>query len=356
MAATYQSSAAGLPDPVYVFSVLSGLGFFTQWVVMLMNGSFVAMLLTTWDGSFPDGAPLKTWTGIWPIDFVLGLLVVFFGGVLDVANLSDLAPFLILTDLIFALAVCGFVTLVEDRRNRQTGPLRYPAFWQIMWNYCGAGSVLPVYSRLYVKSRLANKPGISYEQAQALPFTALWAVALSLPLLAPAVLGATPFQIQGGIVVWFFSPLAVGPFQDLVSALISRLGFPKGIRCPVTVAYCISGLASAAAHLGVVSWAFFSPDLSWSRIYWPNHGRVQQGPDLLTEAAVIFMQYGHIVVQFCVLTLGIYILGFKRLRIGHPVLMLVVVMAIAGPGAGLAWLLCQSEKQMATTDAKSKRP
>lgn len=224
-----------------------------------------------------------------------------------------------------------------------------------MWNYCGAGSVLPVYSRLYVKTRLANKPGISHEQAQALPFTALWVVALSLPLLAPAVLGATPFQIQNGIVVWFFSPLTVGPIQELVSALISRLGFSKGMASPVTIAYCIAGSVSAAAHLGVASWAFLSPELSWSRIYWPDHGRVQQGPDLLTDAAVIFMQYGHIVVQLCVLTLGIYTLGYERLRTGHPVLMLVVVMAIAGPGAALAWLLCRSEEQMATGEAESKR-
>lgn len=80
--------------------------------------------MTTWKGVFPDDSPIKTWTGIWPIDFVLGLLVVFFGGVLDVANLDDLGPFLILIDLIFALVVCGLMTMVEDRRDRQIGPLK----------------------------------------------------------------------------------------------------------------------------------------------------------------------------------------------------------------------------------------
>ncbi|KAI1381940.1 hypothetical protein F4677DRAFT_10258 [Hypoxylon crocopeplum] len=357
MARTRQSPAPAPLDPFYVFSALTGFGFVTQWIVMMVNGSLVAMIVTTWEGAFPNGTPVKSWTGIWPIDFVLGVLVVFFGGVLDLADLPDLGPYLILVDLISALGVCGIMTLVEDRRNRKTGSLRYPAFWQIMWNYCGAASIMPVYSRLYVKNRLANSPGLPRDQAQALPFTALWSIVLSLTLLLPTVLGAAPFRIQDGVVVWFLSPLAVGPFQELASVLISRLGsYYKGFANPVAGAYCIVGAVSGAVHLSVAAWAFRSPDLSWSRIYWPNHAAVQPGPTHMTEAAVVFMQYGHLAVSFCVLALGIYTLRSAKVSAGRPMLTLVALTAIAGPGVGLAWLLCGRERETtAAVNASSKK-
>jgi hypothetical protein len=126
MTYTNKSTAfSALPDPWYVFRALTVFGFYTQWIVMIMNGSFVAMVVTNWHGVFPTGTPVKTaWTGIWPIDFVLGLLVVFFGAVNNIADLTDLGPFLMLVDLVFTLVVFNIMTLVEDRRNRKTGPLR----------------------------------------------------------------------------------------------------------------------------------------------------------------------------------------------------------------------------------------
>ncbi len=114
--------AAVLPDPYYVFRPLSAFGFFTQWVIMIFNGSFWAMLVTNYKGVFPSGIPVKTaWAGILPIDYVLGLLVVFFGAVND---MSDIGPFLMLADLVFALVVFNIMTVVEDRRDRRWGYLR----------------------------------------------------------------------------------------------------------------------------------------------------------------------------------------------------------------------------------------
>lgn len=93
---------------------------------MIMNGSFVEMLLTKWNGFFPTGTAVKAaWTRVLPIDLVLGLLVVFFGAVNNINDLPDIAPFLMLVDLVFALVVFNMMTLVEDRRNRKTGPLRW---------------------------------------------------------------------------------------------------------------------------------------------------------------------------------------------------------------------------------------
>ena len=114
-----------LPDPFYAFLTLSAFGFFTQWIVMILNGTLVAMFMAAWHSVLPTGIPVKTtWTGIWPIDYVLGILVVFFCSIADVAELPDMRPFLLLVDLISALAVCNMMTLVAGRRNPITGSLR----------------------------------------------------------------------------------------------------------------------------------------------------------------------------------------------------------------------------------------
>ncbi|KAI0835102.1 hypothetical protein F5Y06DRAFT_277380 [Hypoxylon sp. FL0890] len=364
MANKGQYSTRTLVDPFYVLSTLSFLGFMGQWIVMIINGALVAMLLAAWKGTVPNGTPVKpAWTRIWPIDFALGVLAVFFGGLLDAdaADLFSHAPFLLLVDLILALAVCGMMALVEDRRNRRTGSLRYPALWAIMWNYFGAASVVPALTRLYVQNRPATSPGLPRDQAQALPFTALWSVLLSLPLLAPAVLGAEPFRIQDGVVAWFFAPLAIGPFQDLVSALISRCSsFYKGFASPVTVAYSIVGVVSAVIHLGVLMRIFQNPDLSWSSIYWPNPSAVQQGPTLINEAALLFIQFGYLALSLSVLALGFYTLGSaakssaEKSRASGSILTFVIIEAVAGPGAALAWLLSRREGEISAANSQSK--
>ncbi|KAK8029898.1 hypothetical protein PG993_011189 [Apiospora rasikravindrae] len=327
-----------------------------------MNGSFVAMIMTNWNGVFPTGTPVKTtWTGIWPIDFVLGLLVVFFGAVNNIADLPDIGPFLMLVDLVFTLVVFNIMTLVEDRRNRKTGPLRYPAVWQFLWNWCGAASVLPIYSHLYLTKRGTSAPNVPTEQQQALIFTSIWSILISLPIVLPSALGAVPVGVQFGVVVWFFAPLTLGPFQDLCSLLVSNTGY-SGSDNPIKVAYGIVGGFSAIVHISVALAPYLcGPETTWSRIYWPNHSAAQ--PDhrsFMTEGAMLFMQYDHIVIYLCVLALGAYILGFshvadgkpqgRKTMGGYPLLTLVAITAIAGPGSALAWLLSREEETV--EDAK----
>ncbi|KAI1734290.1 hypothetical protein F4680DRAFT_471295 [Xylaria scruposa] len=349
-----QTKSRGLPDPYYVFRVFTCFGFITQWVVMIMNGSFIAMLLTNWKGVFPTGTPVKTsWTGIWPVDFMLGLLVVFFGAVNNLSDLPDIGPFLMLTDLVFTLVVFNMMTLIEDRRNRKTGSLRHPAFWQFLWNWCGAASVLPVYSYLYLKKRSGTIPPLPVDQMRALPATALWSLFISLPILLPAVLGSTSFQIQDAVLVWFFGPLTLGLFQDFAASLVSRYSY-TGATSPVTLAYGVVGAVSAVVHTGVAIGVYLTEGISWSRVYWPNHGAVQPGPLHMTEGAMLFMQYDHVVIYLCVLGLGAYLLELEKVftfessaegrRAEGRMLTLIVLTAVAGPGAGLAWLLCQREK------------
>ncbi|KAI0891799.1 hypothetical protein F4806DRAFT_290391 [Annulohypoxylon nitens] len=343
-----------LVKPLYLFSILAGLGFVAQWALMTLNGSLFAMILASWENTFPDGMPLKTWTGLWPIDLPLGILVVFFGCLLDSTDLLNHEPFLLLSDLILSLAVCGTMTLVEDRRNRKTGPLRYPAFWQIMWNFFGAASIMPIFSRHYVMNRSANSPSLPRDQAQALPFTVLWTLVLSVTLFAPALLRAEAFHIQDSVIVWFLAPLAIGPFQDLVSTFISRSGsLYKGLADSVTIAYSIVGTTSAIVHISVLTQVFQNPDLSWSRVYWPSPSAVQPGPTFIHESALLFIQFGHLAVSLSILAIGFYTIGpgvaltspspIDRLRASVPILVLLTVECVFGPGAALAWLMSTRE-------------
>ncbi|KAI0886566.1 uncharacterized protein GGS22DRAFT_186635 [Annulohypoxylon maeteangense] len=348
-----------LPDPTYVFRPMTFLAFMTQWFTMMMNGSFMAMISTNWNGVFPTGTPVKrAWTGIWPIDYVTGLLVVFFGSVINLADLSDVGPLLMLVDLVFVLVVFNMMTLVEDRRNRKTGYLRYTANWQFLWNWCGAAAILPIYLHLYFKERSTRRPRVPKDQSQALPFTAVWSVLISLPLLIPGAIGSHPFKIQDAAVFWFFAPLTLGPFQDLVSYMVSSQDY-KGLASPIKVSYMIVGLVSSIVRVGVLAYAYISPDISWSRIYWPNYSLIQSGPNLLTEGAMIFIQWDLLIISLAVIAVGVYMLdsetsmrasGYER-----PLLRFLVITTIFGPGMGMVWLLCRKETEMDTEEIASKQ-
>ncbi len=221
----------------------------------------------------------------------------------------------------------------------------------MLWNFVGAASVLPVYFHLYLQ-RSTKRVAVPTNQAQALPFTAFINLLLSLPLLIPPALGATPFQIQDAVVIWFFGPLALVAFQDLVSYFFSSVSC-KGIANPVKAAYWIVGAASGIVHIGITLWTFLSPDVTWSRIYWPQHKLVTPGPAYITEGAMIFTKYDPVIIYLAVFSLGAYMVGpespsastssTKRRHAVHPILTLTIISGIFGPGAGISWLLARNE-------------
>ncbi|OTB03635.1 hypothetical protein M426DRAFT_12353 [Hypoxylon sp. CI-4A] len=359
MASGSKPPAGPLVNPNYVFFTLAFLGLLAQWAFMIANGSLVAMLIATWKGVLPDGTHVKqTWTRIWPLDFTVGLLTVFFLGILE-----ERGPYLFAVDLILTLVVWGTMLLVEDRRGQKAGPLRNSSLWQVMWGFFGAASVVPVVSHSYIKIRPGNSPSLPHEQAQAIPFTALWTLAISSALLLPAALGADTSRLQDGVAVWFLGPLTGGLFQDLVSSLIARSrGFYKGFSNPIVVAYSIVGLVSAATHISVMTLVFQSPELSWTQMYLPNPFAVQPGPNLIQEAGHLFIQFGYTFISLSVLLVGIYTLRSRNTSNAQSkknglgaVLTLATIEGIAGPGAALAWFLCKREREhtAATLSKKS---
>ncbi|KAF7182588.1 hypothetical protein CNMCM7691_002159 [Aspergillus felis] len=346
-----------MSDPYYIFRTFSGLGVFTLWILMMLNGTFAEMISTNLRGVFPTGTALqKSWTGIRAVDFFLSLLIVFFNSVVSIDDLPDVGPFLISVDLVLAIGVFNMMTVVEGRRNRKTSPLRSPAWWQTMWNFFGAACALPVYLHLYVEKRLRTPlPRIPPAQAQALPFSAIWNTLISVPLLVPTVFRASPFQIQAGMVLWLLGPPSLSLFQDAVSSLITATGY-RGVQSPTTFTYWIVGGISAICHVAVVLSPYFFPGVTLSRIYWPNHSAVQPGPYYLAEGAMLFIQYDYIIINLCVLAVGFYKFNFgsaaaAKLSIQaqpavDPRLVFTAVTAVLGPGAGMAWLLCDKEREL----------
>jgi len=67
-----------LTEAIY-FHSLGILAIALLWGVSLWNGTVKALVLAVWHGHLTDGTPLKTnYTGIFPIDYFLSLLVAFF--------------------------------------------------------------------------------------------------------------------------------------------------------------------------------------------------------------------------------------------------------------------------------------
>jgi hypothetical protein len=216
----------------------------------------------------------------------------------------------------------------------------------------GAATIFPLYCYNYVEKRgkLLSKKGkserIAPEQAQALPWSALWEVIISTPILLPTLLWDDALMVQYGVVIWGLAPYTLSPFQDLVSAVNPFVAFAD----PVTTTYWIVGGLSGIVHLGNIFLApYLVPGLTASRIFWPNHGLVVPGPNFLIEGAMIFCQYDYIGISLSVLATGFYIFRADSLsqrsvkRNGYPMLTLIAFIVLGGPGAGLAWLLCGEE-------------
>ena len=61
------------------FHTLAAVATFLLWGISLYNGTVKALILTAWHQRLPDGTPFTTsYTGIFPLDFPISLLVAFF--------------------------------------------------------------------------------------------------------------------------------------------------------------------------------------------------------------------------------------------------------------------------------------
>ncbi|KAI0110742.1 hypothetical protein GGR51DRAFT_75050 [Nemania sp. FL0031] len=347
-----------------LFRLLSVLGFIAQWGAMATNGTLLGLLVTAWEGRFPDGGYMRTtWSGFWPLDYILGLLVAFFYPLLNVTDLDSPAPTLLLTDLLLSLTVFNFMAIIQGQRSNGKGCLRYPALWQLAWQFFGAATVMPIYIHCYMQTRASNSLSLQTDQAHKLPFMAFWAVLTNLPLLLPGIMSASPFIIQLSIVVWFFLPLTTGLIQNHISTLFTFYR-PNKANNSVAVGYGIVGSVSATVHVLVALWARRSPEVSWTRMYWPSYSAVQPGPNVILQGATLFCQYGHMSLRCSMTTLTMYTIGrhifatetsLETKRAGRRIVLFITIMVFLGPGAAAAWLLYVLETETNTPNEVTKQ-
>ena len=101
--------------PSVYFHTLSVAAVGLLWGVSLWNGTVFELVKATWHGRFEDGTPLKNnYTGIFPVDFVLTLLVSFF--YYGTSN-SDRGYQLFVLDAYSALQPAFVWLYIESNRN-----------------------------------------------------------------------------------------------------------------------------------------------------------------------------------------------------------------------------------------------
>ncbi|KAI3343480.1 hypothetical protein F4824DRAFT_9670 [Ustulina deusta] len=330
---------------------LMGTGLYLLWGTMALNGSLQLMLEVSETGIFPNGRVMKTsYTGLALVDRLVSILVAFFDGL---NNLVDIAPYLMLLDLVGTLLVINMMTLVEHRRSPRLG--LSPTIWQYLWNCAGVAVFFPIYVLNYIDKGPNKSRPLSSLEAQALPFTAIWSLFLALPLMIPALLGASPFQVQKGVIAFFLLIPCLSAFQSMVRGTMTRTGYSVATR-PVQLAYSIVGGVSALIHVGIILYVsiYATPSLSLSRVFIPHPGSIQRvQPDILTEAALLFIQYDYLVIHAVVALLVIHtalkIISSRSLKL---LLTTTAVTGGLGPGAGLAFVLYSIENQ---EDAQMKR-
>ncbi|CAJ2505544.1 Uu.00g129380.m01.CDS01 [Anthostomella pinea] len=347
-----------------VLITLSCLGLFLLWGVMALQGSLQALFEIKDSAVFPNGRRLKTsYTGIGPVDNLLCILVIFFDGL---NNLVEPAQYLMLLELVSTLFVINMMTLVESRRPVKPRWARSPTLWQFLWNCGGVAVFLPIYSLLYIKQGPNNSVPLPAPEAQALPFTALWGLLLAIPLMTPALIDAAPFRTQDGVALFFLAIPAFSGFQYLASFVISKINY-RGAQKPVQLAYRIVGTVSGLVHVGIVTYALTSDAANTSlfKIFILNHSAVQNDSDIMTQAALLFIQSDYVIITVVVVLLGIYtwypepVSGGKATADGQgaagSLIKLVGVMSTLGAGAGLAFVLHDKEGRKAPTRSSKKR-
>ncbi|KAK0616597.1 hypothetical protein B0T14DRAFT_497804 [Immersiella caudata] len=324
---------------------LSVLGFYLVWGVMYQNGSFDLMIRTAWTATYEDGRYLrKSYTGIFALDFPVRVLVVFFDGLLGT---NDPAPYLMLVELVATLLVINVMTLVEGSRGKASKALRFPALWQYGWNCAGVAVFLPVWVLLYLGQGLAGTSGLPLNVSTALPTTTLWLMASTTPLLVPALLEATPAQIHIGIICFFLTPPLYAIAQS-IGRSINAAG--AGSKKPIELSYKLAGIVSAMLHYLVLYRIFCGEEkygLSLGSVYLPSPSAVQP-PVLLTEGALLFIQYDYHVTGVVIVLLGVQLTSVRAGASGwlNQIGVFGFLFVVAGPGAGLAYALFCKERRI----------
>lgn len=163
------------------------------------------------------------------------------------------------------------------------------------------------------------------------------------------------------MVAFFFAFPLFSAFQAVARLAIAKTKY-NGVSRPIQLAYSIAGAISALIHVSIIFYVTKgnAHSLSLSRVFIPHPGNIQlDQPHVLTEAALLFIQYDYLIIHAVVALLAFYsaYYGPTRTSVGglKALLATTVITGILGPGSSLAFVLCSLEEgENPTKSAVSK--
>ncbi|KAJ5798324.1 uncharacterized protein N7503_007620 [Penicillium pulvis] len=341
------------------------------WGVSLWNGTVLELILTVWRGHFEDGTPfLASYTGFFPLDFPIGLLVAFF---YYGTNGSHPGYQVFLIDAYSTLQSAFVWLYIESYRpSSKPSTISRPILWGLLWQAAGAAISLPLFYYHHLKW-ISN---VGVHKVGAPHSTSADALSLSFLLgaVAPAVIGMLPtwgprepIRHQKILAAWQLDPVWVSIFQVIFIAILSQArreninARPLNRRRGVYFAYGLAALSSTVGHLYASSVIFRSSvlELTWSRIYIPNlfHGP-PDATKLLAKGPWLFLQYDLIIIALSSLS-WVYVVACRSSNRQSPVrlflpFLLLIGQVILGTGATVSLVLLWRETVMARIEIFTK--
>ncbi|KAI9684605.1 MAG: hypothetical protein M1822_005693 [Bathelium mastoideum] len=339
------------------FLTLSICAVFLLWGVSLFNGTVTALITSSWNGRFEDGTPFNTtYTGIFPIDFPLSLLVAFF---FYGTNGSHAGFQLFLIDA-YATLQSAFVWLYAEssRPNRKPFAVANPIIWGLIWQAFGAAIALPLYFRYHLRWLDGTRDHLSpmdLPSARALP------VSFALGALLPAVIGMLPTWYprpdvvhQNILAAWQPDPVWVSIIQAvLVLVLSSTRQNDKKAVWWTKASYLLGAVSSASGHIYAFGSLLMSSDpaMTFIKVYVPFLFAGPEGASLiLARGPWLFLQYDLIIISTSCISWA-YLLTTRCLPRHAGIRSILPIMflcggVIFGPGAVVSLALFWRESQL----------
>ncbi|KAI1437788.1 hypothetical protein GGR50DRAFT_604920 [Xylaria sp. CBS 124048] len=340
------------------YRALAALATILLWAFFAFNGGLKAMLLAPWTGKLNEDAALKTnYTGVFTVDYVLGVLVAFFH---FVTNGSDEGVQLMVVEGYATLqpsCLWLYAEMIRPGSKPWSMWLVRPVVFMMFSQMFGAAISLPLYYSYHVLwvNSARTFPVRDLNAAMALPFSYfLGAVVPVVLVLAPAWKGPNsrpPEAHQNYIALFQPSPLWMALIQTIMTGLLGRLprsrngggssGNPTRTAHGWTRAtYLLAAVTSALTRLYTAVRIYTSTDATTSvlqlRIPSPPSGPARGLPDVLARGALLFLQFDIPIFEFASLSWAFWLLSSttKGPWISGPKLAFVLLVGYITIGAG----------------------
>ncbi|KAI0095844.1 hypothetical protein GGR51DRAFT_544556 [Nemania sp. FL0031] len=336
------------------YRALASLSVFLLWGFYALNGGLKANLLAPWNGRLNDEIALKNdYTGIFVIDYPIGLLVAFFYFATDGSD----EGFQLFVFEGYSTLQSSFVWLYAEMMRSGSKPwtVATPLFFATLSQILGGAISLPLYYAyhiLWVEDAEILRVRDQHA-AGALPFSFLLGAVLPATLaLAPTWNGPesrTPEVHQNYLAFFQVDPLWVTMTQILLVSLFRWLDSTGGgdaARSPKTAhrwtraSYLLAAASSAIGRVYTVARLFTSTDegtnLLRMRVPYSLEGPTGGLPDTLARGTFLYLQFDVPIFESASMVWAFVLLSRvpKPPRMSAPMLVVMMLIGYITIGAG----------------------